>query len=56
MLIAAGADVVHVSKQLGHADPAITLRVYVDEFAARDNAERMRGALESVAALVLSDA
>ena len=32
MLIAAGADVVHVSKQLGHADPAITLRVYADEF------------------------
>ena len=39
MLIAAGADVVHVSKQLGHADPAITLRVYADEFAARDNAD-----------------
>jgi integrase len=53
MLIAAGADVVHVSKQLGHADPAITLRVYADEFAARDNADRTRTMLDDHAAAVL---
>jgi integrase len=27
LLIAGGADIVHVSRQLGHSDPAITLRV-----------------------------
>jgi integrase len=47
MLIAAGADVVHVSKQLGHADAAITLRVYADEFAARDDVDRTRTMLDA---------
>ena len=46
-LIATGADVVHVSKQPGHADPAITLRIYVDEFTARDNADRTRTMLDA---------
>lgn len=44
-LIAAGADVVHVSKQLGHADPAITLRVYGRVRRSRQrrpNSERAR--------------
>jgi integrase len=47
LLIAAGADVVHVSRQLGHADPAITLRVYADEFAAAEHAERTRALLDA---------
>jgi integrase len=47
LLIAHGADVVHVSRQLGHADPAITLRVYADEFAAADHAERTRALLDA---------
>jgi integrase len=47
LLIAGGADVVHVSRQLGHADPAITLRVYADEFAAADHAERTRALLDA---------
>ena len=28
LLVSHGADVVHVPRQLGHADPSITLRVY----------------------------
>jgi integrase len=47
LLIAQGADVVHVSRQLGHADPAITLRVYADEFAAANHAERTRALLDA---------
>jgi integrase len=47
LLIAQGADVVFVSRQLGHADPAITLRVYADEFAKRDHAERTRALLDA---------
>jgi integrase len=46
LLIAQGADVVHVSRQLGHADPAITLRVYADEFAAAEHADRTRALLD----------
>jgi integrase len=47
LLIAQGADVVHVSRQLGHADPAITLRVYADEFGAVHHAERTRALLDA---------
>lgn len=47
LLITQGADVVFVSRQLGHADPAITLRVYADEFAKRDHAERTRALLDA---------
>jgi integrase len=43
-----GADVVHVSRRLGHADPAITLRVYADEFANANHAERTRALLDAV--------
>ena len=32
LLIAQGLDVVFVSRQLGHANPATTLRVYASEF------------------------
>jgi integrase len=37
-LIAAGLDVGAVSRRLGHADPATTLRVYTHHFAASDGA------------------
>lgn len=45
-LIAAGVDVVMISRRLGHASPTITLRVYAHLFAATDDraaqaAERM---------------
>jgi hypothetical protein len=31
---------------MGHSDPSITLRVYADEFEARQNAERTRDVLD----------
>jgi integrase len=47
MLIAAGADIAHVSRQMGHANPSITLAIYTDEFNARENAERTRATLDA---------
>jgi hypothetical protein len=41
-LIAGGADIAHVSGQLGHASPVITLRIYAHEYAARDNSPHAR--------------
>lgn len=35
-LIAAGLDVVTVSRRLGHGSPAITLTVYAHKFASKD--------------------
>ena len=40
MLIAAGADVVFVARQLGHANPAITLRVYAHLFDEQGQAKQ----------------
>jgi integrase len=53
MLIAQGADVVFVSRQLGHADPSITLRVYAHLFAAQAHANRTRALLEAAVGNVL---
>jgi integrase len=47
MLIREGADVVSVARQLGHANPAITLRVYAHLFDSEAQAKRMRDALEA---------
>ena len=47
LLIAEGLNVVFVSRQLGHADPAITLRVYAHLFDQAEHAERARDALEA---------
>lgn len=46
MLIREGADVVFVSRQLGHANPSITLRIYAHLFGADEQARRLRAALE----------
>jgi hypothetical protein len=46
LLIAQGQDPVFVSRQLGHANPAITLRVYSHLFDAARHAERARQGLE----------
>ncbi|HET6683286.1 MAG TPA: tyrosine-type recombinase/integrase [Gaiella sp.] len=46
ILISQGHDVVFVSRQLGHASPVITLRVYSHLFDARDKAKQARDALE----------
>jgi hypothetical protein len=47
MLIAAGADVDFGARQLGHANPAITLRVYAHLFDSEAQETRMRDALEA---------
>jgi integrase len=47
MLIAKGHDPVFVSRQLGHANPAITLRVYAHLFDASRHADRARSELEA---------
>lgn len=47
LLIAQGHDPVFVSRQLGHANPAITLRVYAHLFDASRHAEHARTQLES---------
>jgi integrase len=44
MLIGSGLDVVFVSRQLGHANPNVTLRVYAHVFARREHADRARAA------------
>ena len=54
MLIARGADVVTVSRQLGHASPDITLRIYAHLFDQSRHAAATRGLLESEFASLLS--
>ncbi len=46
LLIAKGLDVVFVSRQLGHANPNVTLSVYAHMFARREHAQAAREALE----------
>jgi hypothetical protein len=38
---------VFVSRQLGHANPSITLRIYAHLFGADGQAKRLRAALEA---------
>jgi integrase len=47
LLIASGLNVVYVSRQLGHANPNITLEVYAHLFAQADHAEAARAALDA---------
>jgi len=47
MLIAQGLDVVFVSRQLGHANPNITLGVYAHLYARADHAATARAALDA---------
>lgn len=47
MLIGSGMDVVFVSRQLGHANLAVTLKVYAHQLARREHAERARAILET---------
>ena len=49
LLIANGPDVVFVSRQLGHANPTVTLSTYAHLFARADHAEAARSALEATA-------
>ena len=54
LLIAQGADIVFVSRQMGHANPAITLSVYAHLFDGARHADRTRDALEAGFGLVLA--
>ena len=56
MLIAGGADVVFLSRQLGHANPAITLSIYAHAFAQRDHGDRLMAQLEAGYGSVLGTA
>ena len=47
LLIANGLNVVYVSRQLGHANPAITLSVYSHQFDQAQHAERTSALLEA---------
>lgn len=47
MLIAAGLNVVFVSRQLGHANANITLGTYAHLYAQADHAQTARTALEA---------
>ena len=47
LLIANGLNVVYVSRQLGHANPGITLEVYAHLFQRADHAHTAREALET---------
>jgi UDP-N-acetylmuramyl pentapeptide synthase len=47
LLIAEGADVVFVSRKLGHASVKTTLDVYAHLFDAAEHGQRFREALES---------
>lgn len=47
LLIAQGLDIVFISRQLGHANPATTLRIYAHLFDKHNHAARMRDALSA---------
>jgi integrase len=46
-LISRGQEELFVSRQLGHANASITLKVYAHEFARREHGQRARVALEA---------
>jgi integrase len=52
--IAAGADVVFLSRMLGHANPSITLSIYAHEFARAQHGDKMRTLLEGAFGASLS--
>jgi len=47
LLIAKGLNVVFVSRQMGHANPTVTLSTYAHLFAQADHAQAAREALEA---------
>ncbi len=56
LLIAQGADVVFVSRQLGHANPSITLSVYAHLFDRAQHAERTSALLEAAFGTIVETA
>ncbi len=55
LLIAEGLDIVTVSRQLGHASPDITLRIYANLFDQKRHAERTRTLMEHSFGQLLAD-
>lgn len=53
ILIAQGENVVLVSHQLGHKDPAVTLKIYAHLFDEQENVERAKGRLQAAFGVVL---
>lgn len=47
LLIAGGASVVFVAKQMGHSNPAVTLSTYAHLFDAREHADKMAAQMEA---------
>lgn len=47
MLIANGLNIVFVSRQLGHANPSVTLSTYARLFQQADHAAKARDALDA---------
>ena len=47
LLIAQGANIVFVSRQMGHANPSITLAIYAHLFDGARHADQTRDALEA---------
>ncbi len=56
LLISHGLNVVFVSRQLGHANPNITLGVYAHLYARADHAATARAALEAAYAALTESA
>jgi integrase len=56
LLISQGLNVVFVSRQLGHANPNITLGVYAHLYARNDHATSAREALEASHAAMANSA
>ena len=54
LLIAQGANVVYASRQVGHASPDITLRVYAHLFDRAEYAQRSSDALEASFGAILT--
>ena len=47
LLVAEGRDVVYVARQLGHADPNVTLRTYAKLFDRQRHEDETRAGLEA---------
>jgi integrase len=47
LIVGLKLDPVNVAKQLGHVDPAITLRTYSHEFARARHTDERRDAMEA---------
>lgn len=54
LLIGQGADVVYVSRAMGHSDPAVTLRVYASLWSELAHGEKFRALLDDTLSAAVS--